>query len=506
MDTKNESSDLDHGQVNHAVVLEILGLEPQLKKHLGPFSIICVGFNICNSWVGLAATMVIGMEQGGSVTVVYGLLVVLFFLGCSALTMAELASVYPTAGGPYHWTSILAPGYCSRVLSYISACFNIFGWLSITSGVVVQPGQFIQAVRLFFDPDVDVPVWQGFLFFQAANIFLLLHNTLLQHRTPFFHDAGFILSITSFFVIIITCLSRTSSFNPSEFVWTTFINNTGWKSNAVVFLTGLANPNFMLAGIDGAVHMAEEVADAAKFVPRALISTVVIGFVTAFGFSLSMLYSLNDFEKVVDSVTGVPIYEIWYQATRSQAAATTFIFILLSIALFSLNACIESSSRLTWSFARDNALFGSNILSKIHPRLQVPVWALMANSAVIFIIGCIYLGSSSAFNAFIGSGLLLQQCSFALPAALLLWHKRSESVLPKSRGFNLGAFGWVANAATLVFAPLITIMYCFPVGLPVTGSSMNYTVCVVGVMALFSATNWFLHARNDYRGPRLPAM
>lgn len=50
--------------------------------------------------------------------------------------------------------------------------------------------------------------------------------------------------------------------------------------------------------------MAEEVADAAKFVPRALISTVVIGFVTAFGFSLSMLYSLNDFEKVVDSVTG----------------------------------------------------------------------------------------------------------------------------------------------------------------------------------------------------------
>lgn len=107
---------VDHGQVNTALVLENLGLEPQLKKNLGPFSIICVGFNICNSWVGLAATMVIGIEQGGSVTVVYGLLVVLFFLGCSALTMAELASVYPTAGGPYHWTSILAPGYCSRVL------------------------------------------------------------------------------------------------------------------------------------------------------------------------------------------------------------------------------------------------------------------------------------------------------------------------------------------------------------------------------------------------------
>lgn len=30
--------------------------------------------------------------------------------------MAELASVYPTAGGPYHWTSILAPQRYKRIL------------------------------------------------------------------------------------------------------------------------------------------------------------------------------------------------------------------------------------------------------------------------------------------------------------------------------------------------------------------------------------------------------
>lgn len=113
-----------------------------------------------------------------------------------------------------------------------------------------------------------------------------------------------ILSVTAFIVVIVTCLSRTPSFNSSEFVWTTFINHTGWKSNAVVFLTGMANPNFMFGGIDGAVHLAEEVADATKFVPRALMSTIVIGFVTAFGFSLSMLYSLTDFDKVLGSLTG----------------------------------------------------------------------------------------------------------------------------------------------------------------------------------------------------------
>lgn len=103
-------------QVGSNAVLEHLGLEPKMNKTIGPFAILCVGFNICNSWVGLAATMVIGMEQGGSVTVIYGILVITVALGCSALTMAELASVFPTAGGPYHWTSILAPERSTRVL------------------------------------------------------------------------------------------------------------------------------------------------------------------------------------------------------------------------------------------------------------------------------------------------------------------------------------------------------------------------------------------------------
>ena len=66
----------------------------------------------------------------------------------------------------------------------------------------------------------------------------------------------------------------------------------------------MANPNFILAGLDGAVHLAEEVSNAAQAVPRALLSTVVIGFTTAFSFALAMLYSMSDFEEVLNSGTG----------------------------------------------------------------------------------------------------------------------------------------------------------------------------------------------------------
>ncbi len=143
------------------------------------------------------------------------------------------------------------------------------------------------------------------------------------------------------------------------------------------------------------------------------------------------------------------------------------------IALFALNGCVEVSARLTWSFARDNALVGSKYIGKVDEKQKVPTWALLANAFVILIIGCFYLGSSTAFNAFIGSGLLLQQCCFAMLAALLLWHRRSDFVLPLNRKVRLGWFGWVANMVTLLFAPLITIIYCFPLTLPVAPSNAS---------------------------------
>lgn len=97
------------------------------------------------------------------------------------------------------------------------------------------------------------------------------------------------------------------------------------------------------------------------------------------------------------------MFEIWRQATRSDVAATVFLVLLLLAAIFALNATQQTASRLTWSFARDDALFGSRWLGKINEKQQVPIAALLFNFVIMFIIGCIYLGSTSAFNAFIST-------------------------------------------------------------------------------------------------------
>jgi choline transport protein len=60
----------------------------------------------------------------------------------------------------------------------------------------------------------------------------------------------------------------------------------------------------MYAGIDGAIHLAEECKNAAVAVPQALISTMIIGFVTSFAFAVVMLYCTIDLEAAVGTVTG----------------------------------------------------------------------------------------------------------------------------------------------------------------------------------------------------------
>lgn len=491
------------GQVQ-SLHLEGLVLRNENARNMSGLETISAGWIICNSWAGLAATVALAIAQGGPATLIYGPIIIFVLVGACAASLAELASVYPTAGGQYHWVSILAPKKWSRGLSYCCGAANVFSWIAICAGIAIICPQLCLGLAVFWDPEYIPKPWQAFLMYQGSNALVLVYNIYLLRRTMWVHDLAFVVSICSFLAITITCLARSAPhFRSTDLVWTTFLNQSGW-TDGVAFLTGLVSPNYMYAGIDGAIHLAEECKNAAVVVPRALMSTIVIGFITSFIFSIVMMYCTTDLEAVVTTATGVPIFEIWRQATKSDVAATIFLILILFAVFFALNATHQTASRLTWSFARDDALFGSRWLGQIDSRQQVPIAALLFNFAIMFIIGCIYLGSTSAFNAFIGTGLILQHVTYAFPAALLMIRRRAETWLPKSRSFQMPSIvGWAANITTVLFAVLVLVFYDFPTVLPVSGTSMNYASAVIGVMILFTGMNWFGHAAKRFRGPRL---
>ena len=108
------------GFIDDGSDLARLGIESHTRRDIGLISIVALGWNICNSWAAVAATMVFSIVSGGPVTLIYGIILIFLLGGCCAANMAELASAYPTAGGQYHWTGILAPRRWSRELVSLS--------------------------------------------------------------------------------------------------------------------------------------------------------------------------------------------------------------------------------------------------------------------------------------------------------------------------------------------------------------------------------------------------
>lgn len=272
-------------------------------------------------------------------------------------------------------------------------------------------------------------------------------------------------------------------------MWTTFHNTSGWP-DAVTFLTGLSTPCFMYAGIDSTLHLTETCENPKKVVPRALMTTVAVGVITGFGFSIAMCYGITDLSALVNTryvdldparievdltlCNSMPIYDIWKQTTKSSAAATVFLVALLMIILFVIVAMQQTAGCLTWSLARDDALLFSKKLGIMHDRLGVPVWSLVTNSALVFLAGCVYLISSTAFSALINSSIILQIVSFSMPCALLMLRGRSERVLPIDRAFKVPAWlGWIANAVVVIAAILETVFFDFPAAIPISVASMS---------------------------------
>lgn len=68
---------------------------------------------------------------------------------------------------------------------------------------------------------------------------------------------------------------------------------------------------------------------------------------------------------------------------------------LFVVSCVALTAVHQTASRLTWSFARDDALYFSNKLSAIHPSLNVPIYAIILDGILVLLVGIVYAVSST---------------------------------------------------------------------------------------------------------------
>lgn len=160
------------------------------KRDISGLNMIATAFDICNSWTAVATTIAIAIAAGGTFTLVYGIIIVATAYLAVAATLAELASVYPTSGGQYHFTSILAPKEWSRSLSYLCGVAASCSWVFLSAGVVTVASQVLMALPIYYSDDYQPPAWHYFLVYQALNILVAIYNMVGMKKTPWVNELG----------------------------------------------------------------------------------------------------------------------------------------------------------------------------------------------------------------------------------------------------------------------------------------------------------------------------
>jgi choline transport protein len=99
---------------------------------------------------------------------------------------------------------------------------------------------------------------------------------------------------------------------------------------------------------------------------------------------------------------------------------------------------------------RDGGLPFSKVFAKVHPKLQLPLNALILTVIIDVIFGCIFLGSSSAFNAILSASVVALGLSYSIPVMINCLRGRK---MLGDRPFVLpGIFGWIANLVSFAKA------------------------------------------------------
>ncbi|KAK0389122.1 hypothetical protein NLU13_2697 [Sarocladium strictum] len=498
-DNVRKGSRVDNVIARDAAQLAALGHDQQLERNFSFFAMLGLAFSVLNSWPALAASLSIGLPSGGPATIIWGLITA----GLGSLTLAasnaEFLSSYPTSAGQYHWAAIITPRRWVPIVSWITGWINVSGWVALSASAGVLGGQLLLGIITMYDPDFAPKQWHFFLVFLLYSFLGFFLNLFTGTGLPVVTKSALVWSMCGFVATTITVLvCGAPEFRPASFVFGTLINTTGWP-DGVDWLLGLLQGGISLTGFDAVAHMIEEIPNPCVRGPRIMVLCVFVGVATGLIFQICLLFIIRDVDAVVSSKTG-PLIEIYLQATDSKAGTVCLVLFPIVCIVFACVGIMATSTRMVYAFARDRGLPFSHVFARVHPRLGIPVNALLLTNAVVVIFGLIYLGSSSALNAILSASVVALSVSYAVAPAINCLQGRKK--LLASRPFKLPEWlGWTCNLFGIVYTVVTTIFLLFPPVKDVTADTMNYAVVAFAVLIIISGIQWFVDGRHNFTGP-----
>jgi amino acid permease (GABA permease) len=475
--------------------LHKLGYAQELRRRMSTFSNFAVSFTIISILSGCLTLYGYGMNTGGPVVMTIGWPLVGLMVILVGLAMAEVCSSFPTAGGLYYWAAKLG-GKNAAGWSWFTGWFNLLGQVGVTAGIDFGLALFADALlnALFNYP--TTPGWIVLIY--AVVLFLHgLLNTFGVGLVALLNDISVWWHLVGVAVIFVVLFFVPTHHQSVSYIFTGFVNNTGFSSGIYVFLIGLLLAQYTFTGYDASAHMTEETHNAAIAGPRGIVWSIIVSLIAGWILLIGVTGSIQNYAAEASAVT--PAAQVFIDAVGHNLGLF-LLFIVVGAQFYCGMSSVTANSRMIYAFSRDGAVPGSEFWHRINPRTRTPTNSIWFAAVGAFLLGLPYLISPVAYFAVTSIAVIGLYIAYGLPILLrLLAGERFQ------RGpWHLGRWSYVVGWIAVIWIAFIAILFVLPQVAPGnTKTTFNYAPVAVGVVLLYSGGYWFLSARKWFKGPKV---
>lgn len=188
-----------------------------------------------------------------------------------------------------------------------------------------------------------------------------------------------------------------------------------------------------------------------------MVGTIILNTCCGFIFLIPLVFVLPNPKMLIALISGQPVPAIIKSAVGNETGAFLLLLPLFVLAIICGVGCTTTLARGIWAFARDGGIPFSKYWRHVNTTLDLPFNAMMLGLAIQIALGLIYFGSTAAFNAFSGVGVITLTVSYACPIAVSLLDGRRQI---KNGNFDLKGLGLFCNIVALGKDLLSFVSYC----------------------------------------------
>lgn len=491
-----------------------LGYSQQLFREMGGFSNFAVSFSIISILTGAVLLFGYGLKFAGPVANSIGWPLVSLLTMTVAMSMAEIASAYPTAGGLYFWAFRLG----GRTWAWVTAWLNMIGQVSITAGINVAAAIYIIGIftrepkSWWFQLGVMVLILMPQV---AINLWGIRLTARLSDISVWWHIGGVLL-------IALALTIAGKHHNPASFLfaWKPVVGGAEIaKAPFVIGKLSIPSPLFRLfpslaglytaappilffalamlqaqwtfTGYDASAHLAEETVMARKNTAWGIVMSVGVSAIAGYVMLMILTWCIPFGDVPAAANDPYPVLYIVFKNLTPLLANSIAVVIGVAMWLCGV-ASVTSMARMWYAFARDDGMPGARWIKQVNGRHRTPATAIVVTS-VLSVMICLY---AAAWFVVTSISTICLYLAYGIPVLLNLRNRlrgSGERMTPAIAAWSLGGWSSFINLVAVIWIVIITIVFMLPPNELVLWTMIGLAIVLLAV--------WLLFARRSFQGP-----